>query len=363
MPWVEDGAFGGLFAAHPAAHPCGHLRGPSVRSDAPTNHAATDRPPRSVASDDAPGPLPGRAWPPRACMPGATMERWRHAWQDRWLDCAWSRWPAWGLGPFARCSLPTSAPMSLPSTAPASKATTVASPDAANAGCRSTCARAGRPPLPSPPSHPLTPRLLYGRIPGWGQSGPLSSAAGHDINYIALSGALHAIGRPGAAPPPPLNYLGDYGGGAVHEARQSGQGQVIDAAMTDGAALLSSLFYGLHAAGSWSGGRGGNLLDGGAHFYDSYICADGKFVAIGAIEPKFFRRLCALCGLDESFAAQEMERGEWPSMKLRLADVFRTRTRDEWCALLEGSDSCFSPVLDSDEAPAHPHNRARGSFV
>src|SRR6218665_89622 len=219
----------------------------------------------------------------------------------------------------------------------------------------------------------LNPRLVYGRITGWGQSGPLSSAAGHDINYIALSGALHAIGRPGAAPPPPLNYIGDYGGGAMllavgllaalHEARQSGQGQVIDAAMTDGAALLSSLFYGLHAAGSWSGGRGGNLLDGGAHFYDSYICADGKFVAIGAIEPKFFRRLCALCGLDESFAAQQMERAQWPSMKLRLADVFRTRTRDEWCALLEGSDACFAPVLDWDEAPAHPHNRARGSFV
>ncbi|WP_041950434.1 CaiB/BaiF CoA transferase family protein [Verminephrobacter eiseniae] len=219
----------------------------------------------------------------------------------------------------------------------------------------------------------LNPRLVYGRITGWGQSGPLSSAAGHDINYIALSGALHAIGRPGAAPPPPLNYIGDYGGGAMllavgllaalHEARQSGQGQVIDAAMTDGAALLSSLFYGLHAADSWSGGRGGNLLDGGAHFYDSYICADGKFVAIGAIEPKFFRRLCALCGLDESFAAQQMERAQWPSMKLRLADVFRTRTRDEWCALLEGSDACFAPVLDWDEAPAHPHNRARGSFV
>ncbi len=198
------------------------------------------------------------------------------------------------------------------------------------------------------------PRLVYGRITGWGQTGPLSAAAGHDINYIALTGALHAIGRPGEAPPPPLNYVGDYGGGC---------GQVVDAAMTDGAALMSSLFYGLKAAGAWPGERGGNLLDGGAHFYDSYACADGKFVAIGAIEPKFFSRLCELCGLDESFAARQMDRSQWPLMKLRLADVFRTRTRDEWCTVLEGSDACFAPVLDWDEAPAHPHNRARGTFV
>lgn len=220
--------------------------------------------------------------------------------------------------------------------------------------------------------HARNPRLIYGRITGWGQTGPLSAAAGHDINYIALSGALHAIGRPGEAPPP-LNYVGDYGGGAMllavgllaalHEARNSGRGQVVDAAMTDGAALLSSLFYGLNAAGAWSGERGGNLLDGGAHFYDTYACADGKFVAIGAIEPKFFRSLCALCGLDESFAAQQMDRSRWPLMKLRMADVFRTRTRDEWCSVLEGSDACFAPVLDWNEAPAHPHNRARGTFV
>jgi len=221
--------------------------------------------------------------------------------------------------------------------------------------------------------HARNPRLVYGRITGWGQTGPLSAAAGHDINYIALSGALHAIGRSGETPPPPLNYVGDYGGGAMllavgllaalHEARSSGRGQVIDAAMTDGAALLSALFYGLNAAGAWSGGRGGNLLDGGAHFYDTYACADGKFVAIGAIEPKFFRNFCDLCGLDESFAEQQMDRAQWPLMKLRLADVFRTRTRDEWCSLLEGSDACFSPVLDWNEAPAHPHNRARGTFV
>ncbi|WP_027729641.1 CaiB/BaiF CoA-transferase family protein [Variovorax paradoxus] len=221
--------------------------------------------------------------------------------------------------------------------------------------------------------HARNPRLIYGRITGWGQTGPLSAAAGHDLNYIALSGALHAIGRPGEAPPPPLNYLGDYGGGAMllamgllaalHEARGSGRGQVIDAAMTDGTALLSALFYGLHAAGAWSGGRGGNLLDGGAHFYDTYACADGKFVSVGAIEPKFFRTLCELCGLDESFTEQQMDRTQWPLMKLRLADVFRTRTRDEWSSVLEGSDACFAPVLDWNEAPAHPHNRARGTFV
>ncbi|RYY94726.1 MAG: CoA transferase [Comamonadaceae bacterium] len=223
------------------------------------------------------------------------------------------------------------------------------------------------------PCHKLNPKLVYGRMTGWGQTGPLAGAAGHDINYVALTGALHAIGRPGEAPPPPLNYVGDYGGGAMllavgllaalHEARGSGRGQVVDAAMTDGAALLSSMFYGMKAAGAWSAQRGENLLDGGAHFYDTYACADGKYVAIGALEPKFFRRLCELCGLDDHFCAGQMDRSRWPLMKLRLADVFRTRTRAEWCALLEGSDACFAPVLDWDEAPVHPHNQARGTFV
>jgi alpha-methylacyl-CoA racemase len=223
------------------------------------------------------------------------------------------------------------------------------------------------------PCHKLNARLVYGRMTGWGQTGPLAGAAGHDINYIALTGALHAIGRPGEAPPPPLNYVGDYGGGAMllavgllaalHEVRRSGRGQVVDAAMTDGAALLSSIFYGMKAAGGWSSQRGENLLDGGAHFYDTYACADGKFVAVGAIEPKFFARLCELCGLEESFCAAQMDRAQWPMMKLRLADVFRTRTRDEWCALLEGTDACFAPVLDWDEAPVHPHNQARGTFT
>lgn len=217
------------------------------------------------------------------------------------------------------------------------------------------------------------PRLVYGRMTGWGQTGPLSGAAGHDINYVALTGALHAIGRAGEAPPPPLNYLGDYGGGAMllavgllaalHAARTGGRGQVVDAAMTDGAALLSSLFYGMKASGDWSCQRGENLLDGGAHFYDTYACADGKYVAVGALEPRFFQRLCELCGLDEAFCSGQMDRSRWPLMKLRLADMFRCRTRQEWCALLEGSDACFAPVLDWDEAPAHPHNRARGTFV
>ncbi|MBV5293906.1 MAG: CoA transferase [Curvibacter lanceolatus] len=218
------------------------------------------------------------------------------------------------------------------------------------------------------------PRLVYGRMTGWGQHGPLAQAAGHDINYIALSGALHAIGRSGEGPVPPLNLVGDFGGGAMllafgvlsalYEAQRSGQGQVIDAAMTDGAALLSAMMYGFKAAGRWSNQRGENLLDGGAHFYDTYACADGRYVAIGAIEPQFYALLRERCGIadDPAFDAQ-MDPAAWPLLKLRLADVFRTRTRDEWCALLEGSDACFAPVLDWDEAPQHPHNQARATFV
>jgi len=222
--------------------------------------------------------------------------------------------------------------------------------------------------------HARNPRLVYGRMTGWGQHGPLSHAAGHDINYIAISGALHAIGRSGEAPVPPLNYVGDFGGGAMllafgllaalHEARDSGQGQVVDAAMTDGAALLSAMMYGFKSAGQWSNQRGENMLDGGAHFYDTYACADGRHVAVGAIEPQFYALLRERCGLaeDAAFDAQ-MDSARWPLLKLRLADVFRTRTRDEWCLLLEGSDACFAPVLDWDEAPQHPHNVARGTFA
>lgn len=216
-------------------------------------------------------------------------------------------------------------------------------------------------------------RLVYGRMTGWGQTGPLAKAAGHDINYVAISGALHAIGRSGEAPVVPLNYLGDFGGGgmllafgilcAVHEARNSGKGQVVDAAMTDGAALLSAMMYGMKAEGAWSNQRGENLLDGGSHFYDTYACADGRFVAIGAIEPQFYGTLRERCGIDDSLFDDQMDPRLWPLLKLRLADVFKTRTRDEWCALLEGSDACFAPVLDWDEAPRHPHNVARRTFI
>lgn len=217
------------------------------------------------------------------------------------------------------------------------------------------------------------PRLVYGRMTGWGQHGPLAQAAGHDINYVALSGALHAIGPAGEAPVVPLNYVGDFGGGAMMlafgvlcaltEARTSCKGQVVDTAMTDGAALLSAMMYGMKAAGTWSNQRGENLLDGGAHFYGTYACADGKYVAIGSIEPQFYARLIALCGIDDpAFEAQNDMHG-WPMLKYRLADVFKTRTRAEWCVLMEGSEVCFAPVLDWDEAPAHPHNRARETFI
>jgi len=217
------------------------------------------------------------------------------------------------------------------------------------------------------------PKLVYGRMTGWGQHGPLAHAAGHDINYIAISGALHAIGRADQAPVPPLNYVGDFGGGgmllavgllaALHEAGRSGQGQVIDAAMTDGTALLSAFMYGFKAKGQWSNQRGENMLDGGAHFYDTYACADGKYLAIGAIEPQFYAELRERCGIQDPLFDGQMDAARWPLLKLRLADILRSRTRDEWCALLEGTDACVAPVLDWDEAPAHAHNRARQTFV
>ena len=217
------------------------------------------------------------------------------------------------------------------------------------------------------------PKLVFGRMTGWGQFGPLSQAAGHDINYIAVGGALHAIGRSGEAPVVPLNLIGDFGGGgmllafgvmcALHQASVSGKGQVVDAAMTDGTAMLTAMMYGFRARGTWSNRRGENLLDGGAHFYDTYACADGKYVAIGAIEPQVYAKLRELCGIDDPAFDAQMDAARWPVLKHRLADVFRTRTRDEWCALLEGSDACFAPVLDWDEAPQHPHNQARGTFI
>ena len=217
------------------------------------------------------------------------------------------------------------------------------------------------------------PALVYGRMTGWGQAGPLAQAAGHDINYIAVSGALHAIGRPGEPPVVPLNYVGDFGGGAMmlafgilcalHHARAGGAGQVVDAAMTDGAALLSSMMYGMHAAGAWSTRRGENMLDGGAHFYGVYACADGKHVSVGAIEPQFYAQLLDKAGITDPAFLGQHDRRNWPALKARLAEVFLTRTRDQWCALMEGSDVCFAPVLDWDEAPLHPHNLARQTFV
>lgn len=217
------------------------------------------------------------------------------------------------------------------------------------------------------------PKLVYGRITGWGQDGPLAQAAGHDINYVALSGMLHAMGRADSPPAPPLNLVGDFGGGgmmlafgvvcAVLAARQSGQGQVVDAAMTDGAALLGAMTYGLRGFGVWSDKREANLLDGGAPFYDSYACRDGKFIAIGAIEPQFFAKLLALTGtVDEAFT-KRWNKAHWPELKARFAALFMTRTREEWCRLLEGTDVCFAPVLDMAEAPRHPHNAARKTFV
>ena len=216
-----------------------------------------------------------------------------------------------------------------------------------------------------------TPRLVYGRMTGWGQTGPLASAAGHDINYIALSGALHAIGT-SEQPVPPLNLVGDFGGGALvlawgmmaalWEAQRSGLGQVVDAAMSDGAAQLMAMIYGVKAAGLWNSERSANLLDGGAHFYGVYACADDKFIAVGPIEPNFYALFLQKMGIADPDFADQYDLSSWPQLKEKLAAIFRTRPRDEWCALLEGTDACVSPVLDMDEAPLHPHNLARGAF-
>ncbi|MHB8465778.1 MAG: CaiB/BaiF CoA transferase family protein [Acidimicrobiales bacterium] len=218
------------------------------------------------------------------------------------------------------------------------------------------------------------PKLVYGRMTGWGQDGPYASAAGHDINYIALAGALHPIGRRGEAPVPPLNLVGDFGGGgmllalgvcaALVETGRSGQGQVVDAAMVDGAALLTTMFHAFRAMGTWRGERGTNLLDTGAHFYDVYETADGEYVSVGSIEPQFYAELLQRTGLadDPDFATQ-MDMGRWPELKDRIAAVFKTKTRAEWCALLEHTDVCFAPVLSLGEAPEHPHNVARSTFV
>lgn len=220
------------------------------------------------------------------------------------------------------------------------------------------------------------PKLVYGRVTGFGQTGPLARAAGHDLNYIALAGALHAIGREGAPPTPPLNLLGDYAGGAMLlafgivsamlSARATGAGQVVDAAMIDGAAALMTPFYGLLAAGLHDGPRGTNLLDSGAPFYDVYRCADGEHVSVAPIEPKFREVLLtrlASAGVAVHDLPAFDDRARWPELRRRLTDIFATRSSAEWCALLEGSDACFAPVLAPLAAPAHPHHVARGTFV
>ena len=216
-------------------------------------------------------------------------------------------------------------------------------------------------------------RIVFGRMTGWGQEGPLANAAGHDINYISLSGALAAIGRPGSPPVPPLNLIGDFGGGgmllalglvaALLESKESKKGQVVDAAMTDGSALLMTMIYSMQSSGMWKTTMGSNLLDGGSHFYDTYECKDGKFISIGSIEPQFYALLCQIAELDEKVFSKQMSRDLWPEQKEEIKKIFLNKTRDEWCELMEGTDVCFAPVLDMSEAPEHPHNKERKTFI
>jgi alpha-methylacyl-CoA racemase len=216
------------------------------------------------------------------------------------------------------------------------------------------------------------PKLVYGRMTGWGQTGPFAQAAGHDMNYIAISGALAAIGT-GDKPIPPLNLVGDFGGGALYlafgllagvlHARASGKGQVIDCAMSDGAASLMAMFYGMKAAGVWRDDRRANLLDGGAHFYDTYRCSDGGWISIGSIEPQFYALLLEKTGVTDPDFKSQMDRAGWPALREKLAAVIATKTRDQWCEIMEATDVCFAPVLDMNEAPRHPHNQARETFV
>ena len=225
--------------------------------------------------------------------------------------------------------------------------------------------------------HALNPKLVYGRMTGWGQDGPLAARAGHDINYIALTGVLHAIGRKGEAPVPPLNLVGDFGGGGmllafgiacgIIEARTSGKGQVVDAAMVDGASTLAAMFAGMQAAGRWNETRGDNLLDTGAPWYDTYETRDGKYVAIGSIEPKFYAELLERMGLASGNNTEALppqhDRAGWPVLRARFAATFKTKTRDEWDAVFKDSDACFAPVLTFSEARAHPHMAARRTFA
>lgn len=217
------------------------------------------------------------------------------------------------------------------------------------------------------------PKLVYGRMTGWGQEGPMAQAAGHDINYIGLSGALHAIGRQGERPVPPLNLVGDFGGGGMLlayglvcgmlESQRSGKGQVVDAAMVDGSAALMAMFFSFAASGAFTDQRGTNLLDGAAHFYDTYETKDGKHVCIGSIEPQFYALLIEKAGLDPEKYAKQMDPTQWPVLKADLTKTFLSKTQAQWCEIMEGTDVCFSPVLSIFEAPEHPHNKARNSFM
>ena len=216
------------------------------------------------------------------------------------------------------------------------------------------------------------PKLVFGRMTGWGQTGPWAHAAGHDMNYIAITGALHAIGT-GDKPVPPLNLVGDFGGGALYlafgllagviQARETGKGQVVDCAMSDGAASLMAMFYGMKGAGIWKDERRKNLLDGGAHFYDTYQCSDGKWISIGSIEPQFYALLLEKTGINDPDFQRQHDRTIWPDLREKLAHVIAQKTRDEWTEIMGGSDVCFAPILDLDEAPKHPHNAARQTFV
>ena len=219
----------------------------------------------------------------------------------------------------------------------------------------------------------VNPRLVYGRMTGWGQDGPMAHAAGHDINYIALAGVLHSIGPRGGRPVPPLNLVGDFGGGGMYlafgivcallEATRSGQGQVVDAAMVDGAASLAAAVFGLRAMGIWTDERGDNILDSGSPWYDVYETRDGKYVAIGSIEKRFYQELLERTGLAGEALPPQRDKARWPELRARLTEVFKGKTRDEWCAVMEGSDVCFAPVLSMAEAARHPHNAARGTCV
>lgn len=217
------------------------------------------------------------------------------------------------------------------------------------------------------------PKLVFGRMTGWGQTGPLSQAAGHDINYISIAGALGAMGYDDRPPAPPLNLVGDFGGGAMYlltgvlaallERNNSGKGQIIDAAMTDGTASLLSPFFGLMAMNMWTTDREANKLDGGAHYYGSYECSDGKYISIGSIEPQFYALLLEKCEIeDEEFQAQQ-DQAHWPALREKLSLLFKTKSRDQWCDIMEGSDVCFAPILDLGEAPSHPHNKARDTYI